>query len=129
MDYPSQIERRFLSPNRKKDFKNNALGVVSGEASDRTLNVWVRLQIQVIDSVIQTVHFNVYGCPHTVAVVDWAAEWLEGQSAKALVALDMLKRRNELGVPVDRLGKLLLIEDAAAVCKMQLDQLSKQGKS
>jgi hypothetical protein len=69
----------------------------------------------------------VYGCPYTVATVDWVAEWLEGRPTDALLALGMLKRREELGVPVDRLGKLLLIEDAAAVCQEQLERLNMQN--
>jgi NifU-like protein involved in Fe-S cluster formation len=127
MDYGSEVKKRFLSPNRAKGLKEDAAGVVSGESADRTLNVWIRFQIQAIDGVICAVRFNVYGCPYTVATVDWVAEWLEGRPTDALLALRMLKRREELGVPVDRLGKLLLIEDAAAICQEQLERLNMQN--
>ena len=126
MDYGSEVKRRFLSPTRAKGLKAGAVGVVSGESEDRTLNVWIRFQVQSIDGVICAVGFNVYGCPYTVAAVDWVAEWLEGRPTDALLALEVLKRREELGVPVDRLGKLLLIEDAAAVCQEKLEQLKAQ---
>tara|TARA_B110000196_G_scaffold6131_1_gene5501 strand:- start:260 stop:649 length:390 start_codon:yes stop_codon:yes gene_type:complete len=126
MDYGSEVKRRFLSPTRAKGLKAGAVGVVSGESEDRTLNVWIRFQVQAIDGVICAVGFNVYGCPYTVAAVDWVAEWLEGRPTDALLALEVLKRREELGVPVDRLGKLLLIEDAAAVCQEKLEQLKAQ---
>jgi NifU-like protein involved in Fe-S cluster formation len=126
MDYGSEVKRRFLSPTRAKGLKAGAVGVVSGESEDRTLNVWIRFQVQAIDGVICAVGFNVYGCPYTVAAVDWVAEWLEGRPTDALLALEVLKRREELGAPVDRLGKLLLIEDAAAVCQEKLEQLKAQ---
>ena len=126
MDYGSEVKRRFLSPTRAKGLKAGAVGVVSGESADRTLNVWIRFQVQAIDGVICAVRFNVYGCPYTVAAVDWVAEWLEGRPTGALLALGMLKRREELGMPVDRLGKLLLIEDAAAICQEKLERLKAQ---
>ncbi|MCH2668854.1 MAG: hypothetical protein MK009_03240, partial [Gammaproteobacteria bacterium] len=70
MDYESEVKQRFLSPNRVKSFEEGIAGVVSGESSDRTLNVWVRFQVQVINGLIRTIRFNVYGCPYTVAAVD-----------------------------------------------------------
>ena len=124
MDYEPEVKKRFLSPNRVKSFEEGIVGVVTGESSDRTLNVWVRFQVQAINGLIRAIRFNVYGCPYTVAAVDWAAEWLEGRETGALLGLGMIDRRKELGVPVDRLGKLLLIEDAAAACQKKLERLT-----
>ena len=126
MDYESEVKQRFLSPNRVKYFEEGIVGVVSGESSDRTLNVWIRFQVQVINGLIRAVCFSVYGCPYTIAAVDWAAEWLEGRETCALLDLGMIDRRKELGVPKDRLGKLLLIEDAAAACQKKLERLKAQ---
>ena len=114
MDYGSEVEERFLSPSRVGEFEEGTPGLVSGEAQDRTLNVWIRFQVQVLDGAIRAARFNVYGCPYTVAAADWAAEWLEGRPGAALAKLEMRERRRALGVPLEKLGKLLLIEDAAA---------------
>lgn len=116
MDYGSEVEERFLSPSRVGEFEEGTPGLVSGEAQDRTLNVWIRFQVQVLDGAIRAARFNVYGCPYTVAATDWAAEWLEGQPAAVLLELRMRERREALGVPLEKLGKLLVIEDAAAAC-------------
>lgn len=116
MDYGSEVERRFLSPRRAGAFEEGTAGLVSGEAEDRTLNVWVRLRVQVLDGVIRAARFNAYGCPYTVAAADWAAEWLEGRRGAALEELQMRERARCLGVPAEKLGKLLLIEDAAGAC-------------
>ena len=97
-------------------------GLVSGEAEDRTLNVWVRFQLQVVDGVICAARYNVYGCPHTVAAAEWAAQWLESRSARALWELNMRERREALGVPVEKMGKLLLVEDALGACRRELDK-------
>ena len=128
MDYGSEVEERFASPSRVGEFEQGTPGLVSGEAADRTLNVWVRFQVQVLDGTIRAARFNVYGCPYTVAAVDWTAQWLEGRPSQALEALNMRERRKALHVPVERLGKLLLIEDAAAQCRRALERASaRQG--
>jgi NifU-like protein involved in Fe-S cluster formation len=89
---------------------------VSGEAEDRTLGVWVRFQLQVGDGVIRAARFAAFGCPHTIAAADYAAERLEGARASELEAVDVRTIQLELGVPVEKLGKLLRIEDALAAC-------------
>ena len=129
MDYGSEVEQRFRSPSRAGEFEEGTLGLVSGEAADRTLNVWIRFQVQVLDGTIRAARFNVYGCPYTVAATDWAAEWLEGRPGAALEELNMRERREGLGVPVEKLGKLLLIEDAAAECRRGLEGLKRRKGS
>ncbi len=121
MDYDSQVRLRFLSAHRSGPLDEVAPELVSGEAEDRTLNVWIRFQVKVLDGIIRTVRYNVYGCPHTVAAAEWTAEWLEGRPASALCELEMRTRRQALGVPVEKLGNLLLVEDALAVCQRKLD--------
>jgi NifU-like protein involved in Fe-S cluster formation len=91
-------------------------GLVEGEAGDRSLNVWVRFQVQVTDERIQAVRFQVFGCPHTVAAASWVAEWLDGKAADALTRLDVREVSQVLSVPLEKMGKLLRIEDALAQC-------------
>jgi len=122
MDYSSEVQQRFLSPSRAGEFDRGTPGLFSGEAEDRTLNVWIRFQVQVLDGVIRAARFNVYGCPFTIAAVGWVAEWLEGRPSEAMGDLGLRQRREALGVPLEKLGKLLVIEDAAAACWQELEQ-------
>ena len=122
MDYDSQVRQRFLSAQRAGPLNGGAPGLVSGEAEDRTLNVWVRFRIRVRNGVIDTVRYNVYGCPHTIAAAEWTAGWLEGRAERALDEFSMRGRLETLGVPVEKLGKLLLVEDALAECRRRLDE-------
>lgn len=122
MDYDSQVRQRFLSAHRAGPLNDGTSGLVSGEAEDRTLNVWVRFQLRILHGAIHTVRYNVYGCPQTVAAAEWTAERLEGRSAGALDELSMRKCLEILGIPVEKLGKLLLLEDALAACRRRLDE-------
>jgi NifU-like protein involved in Fe-S cluster formation len=89
---------------------------VAGEAEDRTLHVWVRFQLQIVDGVVKAAGFQVFGCPHTVAAASVVADWLEGRPVAAARELDVKAVCAELEVPVEKLGKLLRIEDAVAAC-------------
>jgi NifU-like protein involved in Fe-S cluster formation len=121
MEYSPEVARRFAVQPGGRELEPGAPGVVTGEAEDRTLHVWVRFQLQVIDGVIQAVRYRVFGCPHTVAAASFAAEALEGKRVEAL-AVDLGALRAALDVPVEKLGKLLRIEDAIAACVRALER-------
>jgi len=116
MEYSPEVVRRFDSARRAGELKTGLVSLVSGEAEDRTLGVWVRFQLQVNDGIVRAARFAAFGCPHTVAAADCAAERVEGARVAELPALDMRTIQRELEVPVEKLGKLLRIEDALAAC-------------
>jgi NifU-like protein involved in Fe-S cluster formation len=120
MEYSSEVVRRFDAPRGAGELPDGTPGLVSGEAEDRTLRIWIRFQLQVLDGVIQTVRFQAFGCPHTVAAASRIADWLDGRRVAALGQLDVGALQAELDVPVEKLGKLLRIEDALAACARQL---------
>jgi NifU-like protein involved in Fe-S cluster formation len=121
MEYTPEVVRRFDSPRRAGELRAGLPGLVSGEAEDRTLQVWVRFQLQVIDGVVRAARFAAFGCPHTVAAASRAAEWLEGRLASDIGRLDIRAIERDLGVPVEKRGKLLRIEDALAACGRALN--------
>src|SRR5215471_5862189 len=122
MEYTPEVVRRFDSPRGAGELGVGLPGLVSGEAEDRTLQVWVRFQLQVIDGAVRAARFAAFGCPHTVAAAGRAAEWLEGRRASDVAQLDVRAIGRDLSVPVEKLGKLLRIEDAVAACGRALNK-------
>lgn len=116
MDYSPEVLQRFDAPRGAGELSDGRQGVLEGEAEDRSLNVWVRFQVQLTDERIQAVRFQAFGCPHTIAAASWVAEWLDGKAADALARLDVREVSRVLGVPLEKMGKLLRIEDALAAC-------------
>ena len=121
MEYSPAVERHFTAPARARELPAGVAGLVAGEAEDRTLHVWVRFQLQVVEDVVAAAGFQAFGCPHTVAAASVVADWLEGRSVEAARELDVKALCAELDVPVEKLGKLLRIEDAVAACWRALD--------
>lgn len=116
MEYSPEVVRRFDAPRGAGELPHGTPGLVSGEACDRSLHVWLRFDLQVTNGVIQTARFQAFGCPHTVAAADLAVEWLEGQPFEVVRTIDAKRLQAALDVPVEKLGKLLRIEDALAAC-------------
>src|SRR5262245_1526307 len=112
MEYGSETARYFESLTRARELPNALPGLVSGEAEDRTLNVWVRFQLQLQSGVVRLARFQVFGCLHAVAAASKVAEWLEGRLESDARSLDVRAVCAALEVPVEKLGKLLRIEDA-----------------
>ena len=116
MDYSAAVERNFAAPKMARELPAGSPGLVAGEAEDRTLHVWVRFQLQIVDGVVAAVGFQAFGCPHTLAAANTVAEWLERRPVEEARKLDAKAVCAELEVPVEKLGKLLRIEDAVAAC-------------
>jgi cysteine desulfurase len=87
-----------------------------GEAGGPGQEVWVRFQLQVADGVVKSALFKAYGCPHTLRVAAWVAERLRGRGRAALAPGTPAEWAEALAVPVEKLGRLLVIEDALADC-------------
>lgn len=127
MVYGAEVRRRFATASRKSLDEADAR-VVTGIAEDRTLNVWVKLQLRVADSIIDQIGYEVFGCPETVAAVSLIAERLEGRGIAAIPDIDVRALAAELSIPIDKLGKLLRIEDAMQVCYGRAGAVGKEGK-
>ena len=87
-----------------------------GEAGGPGKEVWVRFRVRVVDGVVKSALFKAYGCPHTLAVAAWIAERLRGRGRAQLVPGTPADWAEALAVPVEKLGRLLVVEDALVDC-------------
>jgi cysteine desulfurase len=87
-----------------------------GEAGGPGQEVWVRFRLQVADGVVKSALFKAYGCPHTLAVATWVAERLRGRGRADLAPGTPAEWAEAVAVPVEKLGRLLVVEDALSDC-------------
>ncbi len=117
MNY-SELTRRYFET-------AGAAGVLSGgcvgrgAAGTRRAGTWVQFDIQLEPGGepqrrILAARFLAFGCPHTIAVAAWVCERAAGTFCAAALpeTAQALCRRFE--VPAEKLGRLLVIEDAWA---------------
>ena len=89
---------------------------VTGEAGGPGEETWVRFHLTVEDGIVKAARFKAYGCPHTLAVLDLLARRLPGRTRNEGPPGTPAGWTEELSVPVEKLGRLLVVEDALLAC-------------
>ncbi len=89
---------------------------VSGEAGGPGQDTWVRFDLAVENGIVKAARVKSYGCPHTVAVASWLASQLPGRHRGDLVPGSPNGWAAAQAVPVEKLGRLLVVEDALQQC-------------
>ncbi|MGH8139979.1 MAG: aminotransferase class V-fold PLP-dependent enzyme [Steroidobacteraceae bacterium] len=93
--------------------------VLTGEAGSQGQGTWLRFHLLVVDNIVKDARFQSYGCPHTLAVAAWLAGQLPGRHCEALVPGVPADWARVLEVPIEKLGRLLVVEDALRACLRQ----------
>lgn len=89
-------------------------GAAGSEAAEARVEVWTRCDSE---GRVAALRYRVWGCPHTIATLAWLSrEWL-GRRLDDPPAGGPLGWQAALAVPVEKLGRLLVIEDAIAACR------------
>jgi cysteine desulfurase len=89
---------------------------LTGEAGGPGQETWVRFHLSVEDGIVRAARFKAYGCPHTLTVADWLTRRLIGRTRDDGPPGTPASWAEALSVPVERLGRLLVIEDALLSC-------------
>lgn len=90
--------------------------VVVGEAGGPQQETWVRFQLLVAADTVKEARFQAVGCPHTMDVAGWLCRELPGRHRVALLPGMPAEWAASRSVPIEKLGRLLLIEDALREC-------------
>jgi len=93
-----------------------ATAILAGEAGSPNQETWVRFHLTVANGIVKAARFKAYGCPHTLAVADWLTRRLPGRARGEGLPGTPTGWAEELKVPVEKLGRLLMVEDALRAC-------------
>ena len=107
---------RALSPAQEPQPPVSAVQLV-GEAGGPGREVWIRFRLRVEAGRVSEAAYRVYGCPHTMAAAAWLAEQLPGRAVADMVPGTPQEWAAALGTPVEKLGRLLTLEDALRECQ------------
>lgn len=60
----------------------------------------------------RSLRFRVFGCPHLIAAAEMTCERFEGNPVNQLSDFNVSDLMEKLGVPIEKTGRILLLEDA-----------------
>ena len=91
--------------------------VVRGAAGSPEAGTWVQFELRIrVDAAgrrtVSEARFLAFGCPHTIAAADWLAGEASGAEPAAMLPEPVHAMQQRLDVPVEKLGRLLTVEDA-----------------
>jgi NifU-like protein involved in Fe-S cluster formation len=112
----SELTRRYFDDAAR-------VGVLTGPASfrgaagSRALGTWVQFDVELSsappsDGTVRAVRFLAFACPHVIAVSAWLAEQAAGREVRVSLPESVQSLRERFEVPVEKLGRLLIVEDA-----------------
>jgi cysteine desulfurase len=90
-----------------------------GEAGAERLGTWVRFSVRVEQGVVREAHAQYYGCPHTAAACSLLCEQLRGRSLDSIELGTPELWRQAVEAPIEKLGRMLIIEDALNALRPQ----------
>ena len=112
MEYDKAVLSRFRHPQHagRPDLPAGAL--VGGRAGKRRTGADVVIYLHIIGDEISDARFEAYGCPHTIAAADYMAGRMIGRPVSAALDETAQQVADELGLPAEKLGQVLIVEDA-----------------
>ena len=103
--YSRRVRELFAAPAHAGDLDGGETALVAGQ------DVRVQLAATVSDGAIRALRFRAWGCPHVIAAAESACAALEGQPVGALTVWTAADLMENLPVPVEKTGRILVIED------------------
>ena len=111
MVYSPLVCEHFTRP-RNVGLLPNGPDVIAASAGAVSEGVRFALSARVTAERIREVHQQVYGCPHSIAAASWLSEQLVGLTLTQLEEWRWRGLAEALAVPVEKRGRLLVLEDA-----------------
>jgi NifU-like protein involved in Fe-S cluster formation len=87
-------------------------GVYTGSAGGQGQGAEVHFWVKCSGDRIQAISFQSFGCPHTIAAAAWVALRARGLTLADVERTAWLEVERALGVPPEKRGRLLIVEDA-----------------
>lgn len=88
------------------------LGVGTGAAGSPDQGTWVQFHVQILRGWVTAARFAAFGCPHVIAVASWLTETAVGKPGIDSLPENVHLLQRRFGLPVYKLGRLLVVEDA-----------------
>ncbi len=89
-------------------------------ASESLSGAQILLMAEVEGGILAAFRFQVFGCPHLIAAAEVCCERFEGGPVNELDNFAVSVLMETLGVPVEKTGRILLLEDAVRSLLLQI---------
>ncbi len=111
--YSELVRRYFANPVHAGKLPEEYNEGIVAEAAESDTGARVVLSAVVDEESIRLLRYQVFGCPHLIAAAEAFCDAVEGKGFRALTDLDVPSLMRSLAIPVEKTGKVFVLEDAA----------------
>jgi len=112
MAYSTQLIDHYENPRNVGSFAKDEDGVGTGMVGAPACGDVMKLQIKVVDGVIQDARFKTYGCGSAIASSSLVTEWVKGRTLDQAREITNSSIAEELALPPVKIHCSILAEDA-----------------
>ena len=112
MAYSDKVIDHYENPRNVGSFDKNDPDVGTGMVGAPACGDVMKLQIKVVDGIIQDAKFKTYGCGSAIASSSLVTEWVKGKTLDAAVEIKNSEIAEELALPPVKIHCSILAEDA-----------------
>jgi NifU-like protein involved in Fe-S cluster formation len=110
--YSRAVRDRFANPLHAGELPASYADAVTADVRESEAGTAVMLAAQVDGAMVRRLRYRVFGCPHLIAAAEEICARFEGRNVQDLQEFPLAALMELLDVPVEKTGRLLLLEDA-----------------
>ena len=103
--FNSVVREYFADTRHCGDIAGAAIGYFEDQG------IRIRLAADVVDGQLARLSFRAFGCPHVIAAAEAVCRQFEGRPALDLEQFNTDQIMQQLAVPVEKTGRILVLED------------------
>ena len=119
--YSALVAEHFEQPGNVGELTGHYEIMLCGAAGQREHGTEVIFHAGIDNARIVAMTYQVFGCPHTIAACSILAQRLTGRPVESLNEVRFNELAASLDLPVEKTGRLLIIEDALRKCRVAWD--------
>jgi len=118
--YNEAVRACFAEPAYAGDLQGSFDQTLTADVSESEGGAQVALAAGIQAGSIAEMAYRAWGCPHLIAALELACETLVNQPVQSLENFDSADITQNLAVPTEKTGRILLVEDALATLWAQV---------
>ena len=111
--YSELVRQYFANPVHAGLLSDEYNDSIVGAAAESESGARIVLSALVDKGTIRVLRYQAFGCPHLIAAAEAFCNEAEGKSVTALAELDVNGLMNRLAIPLEKIGRVFILEDAA----------------
>jgi len=112
MAYSDKVVDHYENPRNVGSFAKDDDSIGTGMVGAPACGDVMKLQIKVVDGIIQDAKFKTYGCGSAIASSSLVTEWVKGRTLDQAAAIKNSEIASELALPPVKIHCSILAEDA-----------------